>query len=402
MTAEAASNNPKTSFNILMIGPSGSGKTVYLAALWHKLCVPSKGDLNFFLSLPDQQEKVNTLTRIYHTIQFDTEWPAGTANVSSWSFECCVRNEEGKRTKALTFNYLDYAGGNFGEFSEVDTEVQHAIRDADGYLVLVDGLRLLQLHQGKRSGIMWASQFGSTVIPPLLQDSSKPTQFVISKWDVLQAAGLSLSDCKKILFTNIPQVTDYVRPLVKAAMIRGNRKASIRVYPVSSVGDSFAWYDDEKDVMVKRGQDAYPQPLNVEYPLTSLIPLYIEKQIYDEEEELSRVRDEELRLGKRPEMELSDELKVGAKKGFDRFSRLPFAGSLFKWAGEKIGGEAERRQTERVGEYETKLQDLLSQQRVIADELRAQRYCCDMFLSGMHTYEAMNPECVVMLQDLPS
>lgn len=97
----------------------------------------------------------------------------------------------------MTFNYLDYAGGNFGGYSDVDQEVQDAIRNADGYLVLIDGLRLLQLHKGEKPGIKWAVQFGSTVIPPLLQDSAKPTQFVISKWDVIQSAGLDLQACKR-------------------------------------------------------------------------------------------------------------------------------------------------------------------------------------------------------------
>jgi Cdc6-like AAA superfamily ATPase len=49
----------KTNFNILMIGPSGSGKTVYLAALWKKLNVPARGNLDFYLSLPDEQGKRN-------------------------------------------------------------------------------------------------------------------------------------------------------------------------------------------------------------------------------------------------------------------------------------------------------------------------------------------------------
>lgn len=402
MSIQDSSENPKTSFNILMIGPSGSGKTVYLAALWKKLCVPAKGNLNFYLSLPGQQEKINTLTKIYQTVAFDTEWPAGTANVSTWSFECRVRNDDGQTIRALTFNYLDYAGGNFGGFSEVDTEVQQAVRNADGYLVLVDGLRLLQFHQRKRSGIIWADQFGSTVIPPLLQDSRKPTQFVISKWDVLQSAGLSLADCKSILFSGIPQVCDFVRPLVKAATIRGDRKASIRIYPVSSVGENFATYDDENDVMIKSGLDSFPQPFNVEYPLTSLIPLYIEQQIYLEQEELNNARQAEMDLGTRPELDLGEELKVGVKRGFESFSSLPFAGAIFKWAGEKIGGEAERRQAQRVKEYEEKLQIVLAQQGAIADELKAQRYCCEMFLSGMHTFESLNPECIVLLKDLES
>ena len=391
----------KTNFNILMIGPSGSGKTVYLAALWKKLNVPARGNLDFYLSLPDQQEKINILNNIYETVAFESEWPPGTANVSTWSFDCRVRKRDGKTVKALTFNYLDYAGGNFGGYSDVDQEVQKAIRNADGYLVLVDGLRLLQLHQGKKQGLKWAVQFGSTVIPPLLQDATKPTQFVISKWDVLQSAGLSLQDCKKLLFDKITQVSDFVRPLVEEAMSKGDRKASIRIYPVSSVGENFAWYDEVNDAMHKR-DDVFPEPFNVECPLTSLIPLYIEQQINAEQEELKRVREAEVKLGKRPELDLEGGIRVGMKKGFDGLGQLPFAGALFKWAGEGIGGDAQRHHAERVKSHEASLQTILKQQGEIAEELRAQQHCCDMFLRGMHTFEAMNPECLVTIRDLPS
>lgn len=391
----------KTNFNILMIGPSGSGKTVYLAALWKKLNVPARGNLDFYLSLPDQQEKINILNKIYETVAFESEWPPGTANVSAWSFDCRVRKNDGKTVKALTFNYLDYAGGNFGGYADVDQEVQKAIRNADGYLVLVDGLRLLQLHQGKKPGVKWAVQFGSTVIPPLLQDATKPTQFVISKWDVLQSAGLSLEDCKRLLFTKIREVSEFVRPLVEEAMMKGDRKASIRIYPVSSVGENFAWYDESNDAMHKN-EEVFPEPFNVECPLTSLIPLYIEQQMSAAREEKKRAIEAQMKLGNRPELDLEGGIRVGMKKGFDGLAQLPFAGALFKWAGEGIGGDAERQHAERVRTHEASLQEILKQQGAISDQLRAQQYCCDMFLKGMHTFEAMNPECLVTIRDLPS
>lgn len=391
----------KTDFNILMIGPSGSGKTVYLAALWKKLNAPARGNLDFYLSLPDQQDKINTLNKIYETVAFESEWPPGNANVSSWSFDCRVMKNDGKTVKALTFNYIDYPGGNFGDYLNVDQEVQEAIRSADGYLVLVDGLKLLQLHQGKKTGKRWASQFADYIIPPLIQDAAKPTQFVISKWDILQSADLSLQDCKRLLFTNIGKLSDFVRKPVHNAMTEGNRKASIRLYPVSSVGKDFAWYDEENEIMHKR-EDVFPEPFNVECPLTSLIPLYIEQQIYAEQEQLKRAREAGIKLGKRPELDLEGGIRVGMKRGFDGLSQLPFAGSLFKWVGEGIGGEAERRHTEQVKEHESALKEILKEQGQIADELRAQQYCCEMFLKGMHTFEAMNPDCIVTIRDLES
>lgn len=387
--------SPKSSFNILMIGPSGSGKTVYLSALWKKLNVPSGGNLDFYLSLPDQQEKINILNKIYATVAFESDWPPGTANVSTWSFDCRVRKKDGKTVKALTFNYLDYAGGNFGGYSDVDQEVQDAIRHADGYLVLIDGLRLLQMYKGEKPGIKWGVQFGSTVIPPLLQDSAKPTQFVISKWDIIQSAGLDLQACKKILFTKIKELREFALPLVQEAIIKGNRKASIRIYPVSSVGESFAWYDELSDAMQKR-DNVFPEPFNVEFPLTSLIPLYIERQILAEQEVLRRAQEDEINLGNRPEAGY----RVGIKRGFDGLSSLPFAGALFKKLGEEIGGEAERKHAERVRIHEARLQEILKQQSQISDELRAQKYCCDMFLQSMHTFEAMNPDCLVSIGDL--
>jgi Double-GTPase 1 len=395
--SNSSSEKAKTNFNILMIGPSGSGKTVYLAALWKKLNVPARGNLDFYLSLPDQQDKINTLNKIYETVAFESEWPPGNVNVSHWSFDCRVRERDGNTVKALTFNYLDYAGGNFGGYADVDQEVQQAIRNADGYLVLVDGLRLLQLHQGKKAGVKWAIQFGSTVIPPLLQDSIKPTQFVISKWDILQSAGLSLQDCKKLLFDKIRELSEFARPLVEEAMLKGDRKAAIRIYPVSSVGERFAWYDETSDTMHKR-EEVFPEPFNVECPLTSLIPLYIEQMIYAEQEQLKRAREAEVTLGRRPE----GGIRVGMKKGFDGLGQLPFAGAVFKWVGQEIGGDAERQHTERVKSHEENLQKILKQQGDIANELRAQKKCMEIFLTSMHTFEAMNPECLVTIRDLPS
>jgi len=166
---------------------------------------------------------------------------------------------------------------------------------------------------------------------------------------------------------------------------------------VSSVGERFAWYDETSDTMHKR-EEVFPEPFNVECPLTSLIPLYIEQMIYAELEEQKRAREAEVTLGRRPE----GGIRVGMKKGFDGLGQLPFAGAVFKWVGQEIGGDAERQHTERVKIHEETLQKILKQQGDIANELRAQKKCMEIFLTSMHTFEAMNPECLVTIRDLPS
>jgi DNA-directed RNA polymerase subunit N (RpoN/RPB10) len=151
---------------------------------------------------------------------------------------------------------------------------------------------------------------------------------------------------------------------------------------------------------MNKREKVFPEPYNVECPLTSLIPLYVEQQIFAEQEQLRRAREAEIKLGKRPELDLEGGIQVGMKRGFDGLSQLPFAGPLFKWVGEGIGGDAERRYTEQVKQHESALQEILKQQGQIADELRAQRYCCEMFLKCMITFEAKNPDCIVTIRDL--
>lgn len=196
------------------------------------------------------------------------------------------------------------------------------------------------------------------------------------------------------MFTKIKELREFALPLVQEAIIKGNRKASIRIYPVSSVGEHFASYDELSDAMQKHG-DVFPEPFNVECPLTSLIPLYIERQILAEQEELKRAQEDEINLGSRPEAGY----RVGFKGVLIDYQCF-LCRRIVQKLGEEIGGEAEKKHAERVRAHEASLQEILKQQNQISDELRAQKYCCDMFLQSMHTFEALNPDCLVSIGDL--
>ncbi|MCJ8283814.1 MAG: DUF2075 domain-containing protein [Rivularia sp. ALOHA_DT_140] len=223
-------------FNILVLGASGSGKTVFLASLFKKLS--TGGDFDFFLSVEDTKKR-KSLNKIYKELVGGENWPAGTRNTGSWTFDCHTKDpEKSNRIKACTFTYFDYAGGLITETEQNDIAQFESLTDnANAVLVLLDGQKLLYLMEDEQLSNRVVVKFLHEDLPNLMQLVQKypatiPVYFVISKWDLLEY-NYSLKEVKNKLLNTITEFHNVVGSRKKAG-------CPVRLIPISSVGPGYA------------------------------------------------------------------------------------------------------------------------------------------------------------------
>ncbi|WP_327676315.1 hypothetical protein [Kitasatospora sp. NBC_00458] len=256
-----------SSIPVTMVGPQSSGKTVYLASLFARLSQQDP-ELGFAVTLPfDQSQGLNT---VYEKVVSPGAWPLGSlvADISVWDFACTVRTAQHRLLNPFSVSYIDYAGeiltsGN--PQSEAYTKVKEAVIGSRFLLILLDGERVLRLMNGNREMI------GDyrPVLNFLNSNQTGVVHFVLTKWDVLQAAGHTLEQVADRLHQE-----DEFRFFVEGRRGLQGEGGVIRLIPVSAVGSGFAQYDD-KGRMVKT-PGARPAPLNVELPFMAvLVDLFV-------------------------------------------------------------------------------------------------------------------------------
>ncbi|MFF5125667.1 hypothetical protein ACFY41_01830 [Streptomyces syringium] len=246
---------------VTVLGPSESGKTVYLASLFRRLAIP-RPDIGFHVQLPPEQS--TALNRIYQQVASPDTWPDPNrrASIDEWEFTCSVRTSTNETYSPFSIKYLDYSGEHLTEpdgRTEAANRVFHRIEESEFLLVLLDGVKVLRLFDGD---FRLADDFA--LVFNHLMKSRAIVHFVITKWDVLAAAGHTLEAVVDCLMQH-PDMKDGVETQLRNNPVSGG----VRFIPVSSVGLDFAALGPDGRSMIKKG--TFPTPLNVEIPFMAVL-----------------------------------------------------------------------------------------------------------------------------------
>ncbi|MEU5399129.1 hypothetical protein ABZ348_07505 [Streptomyces sp. NPDC005963] len=244
---------------VTVLGPHQSGKTVYLASLFHRLAL-QRSDTGFFIRLPQDQSK--RLNEVYGEIISPDSWPDPTilADVSEWNFTCAIRTATNEVFSPFTINYMDFAGEhltNSALTSEAGQRVWKRIDDSEFLLILLDGAKVKRCFEGDYTLIQ-------ELLPVFnrLEHSSAVMHFVITKWDLVEAAGHSVNQVLEQLLRH-----PHFQTIYENRMAANDTKGALRIIPVSALGAGFALPDG--DNMVKQG--GFPRPTHVEVPLMAVL-----------------------------------------------------------------------------------------------------------------------------------
>lgn len=258
----------------MTLGASGAGKTVFLASMFKALSIQKNS--SFKLNVEDSQKR-KLLNSTYTQILTGDTWPAGTKDISEWTFTCQVQTEDLDNYNACQFTYFDYAGGRLTDV-EKDPDLEKVIQEADTVLGLLDGHKIYAwLNDSDR---LRANTFLNTDLPSILnrmQNLKVPVHFVITKWDVLDRK-FTLSQIREKLLT-IPAFAQLIKTQGEAGSI-------VRIIPVSAIGLEFATL--QQDGSMKKNPGKIPIPFLLEVPISCVLPdklqqLHNEKQAQEKQ-----------------------------------------------------------------------------------------------------------------------
>lgn len=262
--AEPAADETRT-FEIHALGPSGSGKTVFTASLYHRLLI-RRPEYSFYLKSDHASSAY--LNGVYNQVaDADEDWPIASQDVREWNFTTCVQSAAGD-FEPLRFRLLDYPGGILtnprGAQDATVSGLVDRLRSANALFVLLDGQAMLALLQNEELGARYLA-FDIISSLEIAQQSRCPVQFVVTKWDLLDGR-YSLDQLRQRLMLD-----ENFRDLVRSKA--EDTPATIRLFPVSSVGSGFAAMTEYGE-MRKSGRP--PQPHNIELPLLAVLPDFLQ------------------------------------------------------------------------------------------------------------------------------
>lgn len=263
---------------ILMLGASGAGKTVYLASLYRKLSIA--GSLGYHIE-PETGKEIILTHLINKLIRPGSEWPAGTRKLEEWNFKCILTTKD-RTFCAFEVIYVDYAGGVFTDFQEVDLEEQNKFNrqtsEANIILGLLDGKKVLDYMQNIESDD--AFDLINLDLERILQEMQKsksttPIHFIVSKWDLIEnVGGYTLRQVRDRLLL-IDRLKNFIQSRGKGCIIR--------LIPVSSIGMNSASY--ERDISSGKTKTTRIcneiNPFQVEIPLAYTLNDVIQVAIND-------------------------------------------------------------------------------------------------------------------------
>jgi hypothetical protein len=248
-------------FRLFVAGARAAGKTVFLASLHNQLAVPSQD--NFFHARLTSEESANYLRRNFDIIRDPGQnWPLGTAGASEYVFQCLHTSVIAQDTFPLfRFHYTDFPGGdltNSGPNQSID--VRQAILKSHTIVFLIDGKKILDALNGTPIEGYSVNDDLDRISELAMDCIWKPTQFVVTKWDILSQH--TLPQIRALLMKH-PKLSEIVR-------IRRNARKPTYLIPVSAVGGGFAHYDPSRKAMVKLPHAA-PSPYNLDLTLALVI-----------------------------------------------------------------------------------------------------------------------------------
>ncbi len=258
--------------NVAMVGERAVGKTVFLASLFERLGKEYRGDPDRSLYVWTEMEATNFLAKTYGEIKNPTlDWPFSTRRGETREFVFVLygRSANGADYPLFEIGYMDYAGERGTGIKEDATPEQEYfksyLKNADVLVGMLDGRRLLSLIRESPTADVPLGPAGRQYVDGVLQPTLLVmldnvvrcrVHFVISKWDLLADAGITLDR----VLSRLSAIADFRR---LATMSQRYSLGSIRVIPVSSVGRNFTQlYEGE----MKKIPNGELMPENVEIP----------------------------------------------------------------------------------------------------------------------------------------
>lgn len=376
---------------VIMLGPTQSGKTLFLSAMWQKLQWPL--DPGFHLEtvtadgFPDATSR-NKLDRIYNHLLTQSDFPPGTAlgSKANYRFACQIPREQ-QSYHACNFEYLDYAGGLLSNESLQDDDFDQAVQEADVLLGLLDGVNLLRAMSNDDDAHEWIAQELAPVLvrtaATLRRSKGRPLSihFVISKWDAIKQLAPHL---------NLEHFLRFLQeiPAIQALLGLTDPRATVRLIPVSALGDGFATLETEiveqddgtRQVLVYTRKRHLPEsmvapiPLNVEIPIACSIPDVLTQRLAALETDRAQIDDRLTRLDNAA-ASLAQKL---------RGIRVPVLRELGQW----LARSEEQRRTELVTTLRTRHQQ-------VQDTESAFRYLVQFCSAVRDSFEREEPHSVL-------
>jgi hypothetical protein len=262
----------KQQYLVAVVGAPESGKSVYLATLGHLLGEARVAPGVTTRIVPAKTEAL--LQKIYSDIadpaaNFPAPTPLG--GTLQWDVECGV-SARGRNFPLMTISYFDAAGEWVRNpvLGGAESELFFGLIDRlDAVLAFVDGNQLAWYLEGHTSSAV----FVKDNIDPILRVANRctgPVHIVVTKWDLLQSR-YSLGAVRAAL---LDDSKGHLRRLIDDRKSGAGRwlhsPGRIRLIPVTSLGESFAFVNPEGVVQKRPG--AEPDPMNVLVPFTAVLP----------------------------------------------------------------------------------------------------------------------------------
>lgn len=260
---------------VVMIGPDGCGKTIYLAVLLQQKFVAGS-DSGWRLH-PIKPHQAMFLNQTYATLTDTTtpNFPPPTQRGELIEYEFQIRVPGSRNQNEFTpleLTYLDFPGDIVyrGQEGEITDAFARHVENADVVMGLFDGLDVLRMMQDKTRDPNQCLQekYGGLLFWLARNENHNrgPIHFVVTKWDLLEAARISLADVKAKLMQFQEFVTFAGREVMSYDPEKHEREH--RVYPpaylipMSAVGPGFATWSG--DHMVKLGlSDVHPEDITL-------------------------------------------------------------------------------------------------------------------------------------------
>lgn len=259
-------------FRVVALGTSGAGKTVLIARMFHELTHRAEGrpytlDASWFHR--------NQLGGIHQQVlDSKLSWPAGTriGQEAEYLFPVVVKDRD-DRHELFEISYLDYAGELFmPNCSEAEVRKLEAYVDAAHALFgILDGRRLAQYLRDEPDGLTYMHGEILSMIG-VLSRSDCPIHFIVTKWDLVRDIGEEDPSDESRLALVRAKLFEHA-PIAGLILDSADRRRTVRLIPVSAVGEGFARVDEHGEIVKVAGATA--SSINLELPFASVVPDYL-------------------------------------------------------------------------------------------------------------------------------
>lgn len=258
------SDDDTPTFRVVSLGVSGTGKTVLLASMFNEL---QQSDPRRSYRLDASGTDRRFLTRLWtELINTDKPWPKGTPRTAPRSFDFdVVPQGQGGRSPMFRIVYIDYSGETLqdgDDTTDIDALETH-IDGAQSLFGIIDGRLLVSYLRGEPEGISYMDGDLMTMIAYLARGRA-PIHLLITKWDLVEEIGERSNRHDARLRIVREALLDH-RPLANLLHAVKANQRTVRLIPVSAVGDDFAELGPGGHVRKRKGARAHPYHLDMPF-----------------------------------------------------------------------------------------------------------------------------------------